>query len=225
MRRGSALVAFALAVFVTACGAIHPPAEPPPPAAPAWPGRLACLQHPLIRAWERRLRTHPELQETRQGLARAARYLPGFRQILADRGVPPTFALLPLLESSFREDARGQLDELGLWQLRTDTARRFGLTVNAGRDERLHPARATGAAARYLHYLHARYRDWPLALAAYNAGEHRVDRALAPRPGASFWELADGRHLPHTSRNYVPRFIAVVRIIEGVRDCHRPPEV
>ena len=197
--------------------------EPPRSVAPP---RLGCLEHPLIAAWERRLRAHTELwTETRQGIARAAPYLPRLRQILAEAGLPTSLALLPLVESSFRVDARGHLDELGLWQLRTDTARRFGLVVVAGRDERLLPGRATSAAARYLRFLHARYRDWPLALAAYNAGERRVDRALADRPHATFWQLADTRRLPASSRTYVSRFIAVVHLVEGAGDCHRPPSV
>jgi len=191
------------------------------PAAPVVaPLPLACLEHPRITAWERRLRSHPDLQtETREGLARGARYLPRLRQVLADAGLPPSLALLPLVESSFQAEARGHLDEIGLWQLRADTARRFGLVVVQGRDERLQPVQSTGAAARYLRFLHARYGDWPLALAAYNAGERRVDRALAARPNASFWQLADGRHLPRTSRDYVPRVLAVIRVIDGVRAC------
>src|SRR5437016_1956453 len=83
---------------------------------------------------------------------------------------------------------------LGLWQLRPATARRFGLVVDAERDDRADPAQATRAAARYLGYLHRRYRDWPLALAAYNAGEGRIDRALARQPHATFWELSASGH-------------------------------
>src|SRR5207247_1780227 len=102
--------------------------------------------------------------------------------------------------------------ERGLWRLRRATARRFGLVVNAHRDDRVHPERATRAAAHYLRLLHDRYGDWALALAAYNAGERRVDRALARDPEASFWRLAERGYLPHTSREYVPRFYALLRM-------------
>ncbi len=214
-----------LALLVEGCSLLRGPTEPPPVVAVpvAGPPRLACLDHPLIVAWERRLHSHDQLQaDTREAVARGGQYLPRLRQILADTGVPTSLALLPVVESSFQVDARGHLDELGLWQLRIDTARRFGLLVDPGHDERLHPARSTLAAARYLRFLHARYSDWPLALAAYNAGERRVDRALAACPHATFWQLADGHRLPRTSRDYVPRFLAVVRMIEGVQSCQRP---
>jgi len=169
-----------------------------PSVPPAPPGELGTLDDAPIDAWEQRLRMHPGLrQETADSLARGARYLPGLRRILAAHGVPTSFALLPVIESNFYPMARG---------------RRFGLVVNAHRDDRVQPERATRAAAQYLRLLHDRYGDWPLALAAYNAGERRVDRALARDPEASFWRLAERGYLPRSSRDYVPRFFAVVRV-------------
>src|SRR5205823_3533825 len=83
-----------------------------------------------------------------ESLARGSRYLPGLRRILEANGVPPSLALLPVIESGFYPTARGRRGERGLWQLRRATARRFGLVVNAHRDDRLAPERATRAAAR-----------------------------------------------------------------------------
>ena len=184
---------------------------PIPPAAA--PPELHTITNPRIDVWERRLRTQPTLREaTEDSLGRGATYLPRLCAILGEHGLPPDLALLPVVESGFWPTARGRAGERGLWQLRRDTARRFGLVVNARRDDRLHPERATRAAARYLVFLHARYGDWPLALAAYNAGERRVDRALRRGRRAGFWQLADRRLLPRTSCNYVPHFLAVVRV-------------
>jgi Transglycosylase SLT domain len=209
-----------LLALLAACAPLRratPPAAPsiallpPPPPAPRYD--LGALDHPRIDAWEQRLREHPGLRQvTADSLARGSRYLPGLRRILAENGVPASLALLPVIESGFYPTARGRLDERGLWQLRRSTARRFGLVVNRHRDDRLQPELATRAAAQYLRLLRDRYGDWALALAAYNAGERRVDRALARDPEASFWRLAEYGYLPRISREYVPRFFAVVRL-------------
>jgi soluble lytic murein transglycosylase-like protein len=196
--------------------------EPSPvPPAPARAPHLGCLQHPRIDVWEHRLRSQPRHRvATERSLERGASYLPLLREIMSETGLPPSLALLPAVESSFRPRARGRFGDLGLWQLRPATARRFGLVVNKGRDDRLNPERSTRAAARYLKILHRRYRgDWPLVLAAYNAGEARVDRALARRPDADFWELAEAGQLPRTSRDFVPRFLALVRVSEDAAAC------
>lgn len=196
------------------------PAAAPAPAARNAESDLACLARPEIDAWERRLRFEQAFQTSvTDSVARSAPYLDRVKQILKESGLPPTLAFLPVVESGFRPSARGGLGCRGLWQLRAGTARKFGLVVNAHRDDRLDPELATRAAARYLRMLHARYGDWPLTLAAYNAGEGRVDRALASRPGATFWDLAEDRQLPHTSLDYVSHFLAVVRIVEPPHTC------
>ena len=206
----------AVAAIVAGCGTFRAPAPPPPPPAPTaavtdTPEHLPCPRDERIEDWARRLRRDPWLQDS---LARGEQYLPRLRAIMARHGLPPSLALLPAVESGFDPRARGRYGELGLWQLRRPTARRFGLVVSARRDDRLEPERATEAAARYLAALHERYGEWPLALAAYNAGERRIDRALAREPNATFWQLADHGHLPRTSRNFVGRFMALVRLAE-----------
>ena len=206
----------ALATIVAGCGGFRAPAPPPPLPAPTAavadaPARLPCPRDERIEDWARRLRQDPWLRES---LARGEQYLPRLRAIMARHGLPPSLALLPAVESGFDPRARGRYGELGLWQLRRQTARRFGLVVTVHRDDRLEPERATEAAARYRAALHERYGEWPLALAAYNAGERRVDRALAREPNATFSELADHGRLPLTSRNFVHRFMALVRLAD-----------
>ena len=209
-----------LLAVLAACAPLRRAPSPVAPSAPLLPSApsaplssLGTPDHVRIDAWENRLRTHPRFRrETADSLARGSRYLPRLRRILEENGLPPSLALLPVIESGFYPTARGRKGERGLWQLRRATARRFGLVVNAHRDDRVEPERATRAAARYLRLLHDRYGDWALALAAYNAGEHRVDRALERDPDASFWRLAENGYLPRISREYVPRFFAVVRM-------------
>jgi hypothetical protein len=235
MRWSSGLLALA---FFAGCAPVRGPAPlaptPTPPgvadALPSAPRTLDCVPHPRVEQWEQRLRSQRALRDaTEESLARGEPYLPRLRAIMARHGVPESLALLPALESGFYPNARGRYGELGLWQLRRPTARRFGLVVSKTRDERLSPERSTEAAALYLRHLRARYGDWPLALAAYNAGERRVDRALARHPDATFWQLADEDSLPRTSQDFVARFLAMVRpemrpetlsrVGDGAREC------
>lgn len=181
---------------------------------------FACVDHPLIDAWEDRLRSERAFRVTTiDSLVRGNQYLGRFREILREAGLPTGLALLPVVESSFRVKARGPRGSVGLWQLQAPTARRFGLIVNRRRDERLDPERATRAAVAYLAMLHDRYEDWPLALAAYNAGEGRVDRALKRLPDADYWDLIAAHRLSAITRDYVPRFFATVRMAESSPAC------
>jgi hypothetical protein len=181
---------------------------------------FACVDHPLIDAWEDRLRTQRAFRVTTiDSLVRGNQYLSRFREILREAGLPPALALLPVVESSFRVNARGPGGSVGLWQLQAPTARRFGLVVSKRHDERLDPERATQAAVAYLAMLHDRYEDWPLALAAYNAGEGRVDRALKKLPDADYWALIAAHRLSPITRDYVPRFFATVRMVESSPAC------
>ena len=226
---------FLLAIGLAACGPVQhsvpnptatAPGEAPAKAvpAPAAPKRLACLDHPAIDEWEERLRAERRWHVTTvHGVARGEPYIERVQAILAEHGLPEMLAFLPVVESGFRKNARGPGGSVGLWQFQVPTARRFGLVVSRRRDDRLDPVRSTRAAAAYLRLLYDRYEDWPLALAAYNAGEGRVDRALASQPGATtVWELVERRALPEASHRYVSHFLAVVRVVDE-RPCE--PEV
>jgi len=181
---------------------------------------LACFAHPEIDVWERRLRfERPLWTDTQQVLSRGAMYLPHLRDVFSEDGLPSSLALLPAIESGFGTHAQSASGSRGLWQLKPATARRFGLVVSRRRDDRLEPDLATRAAARYLAVLHAHFGDWPLALAAYNVGEGRVDRARRRDPGASFWQLTEDRRLSRASLDYVARFLALVRVVDGAEDC------
>ena len=180
----------------------------------------SALSHPRTMAYARRLCAKMASRTaTALGIVPSRPILPRLEAILVEHGLPRELVAVPAIESKYQAYARGDHGELGLWQLRPATARRFGLEVNARHDERVHLDGSTRAAARYLAFLYARYGDWPLALAAYNAGEGRIDRALAGRPGATFWELADCGALPAISREYVPRIMAVVRVTSSPTSC------
>jgi membrane-bound lytic murein transglycosylase D len=151
-----------------------------------------------------------------RGWRRSGRYLPMIRRVLREEGVPEALAYLAAVESNFNPLARSPARAVGLWQFTAPTARAFGLRIHRPwYDERLDPEAATHAAARLLAYLYDRYGNWELALAAYNAGEARVNAAIARarragRP-ADYWNL----RLPRQTRGFVPAFLAIAAIMEA----------
>jgi membrane-bound lytic murein transglycosylase D len=219
----------ALLAALSGCGTMRSVPAPAPAPAPADAPRAAAPDlsdpertHRRTIAWMRRL--CDEDARTSCGALRAlrtARGVPQLKAILAEEGLPPEMIAVPAVESGLCPDARGHHGERGIWQIRPATARRIGLRVSATRDDRLDLERSTRAAARYLAGLHARYGTWPLALAAYNAGEGRVDRALARHPQAAFWELAEQRALPARSRTYVPQVLAKIELVATPDACQR----
>ncbi len=133
--------------------------------------------------------------------------------IFEQHSVPQEFLLVAMIESGFRTEAVSAANAIGMWQFIESTARRFGLIDSAG-DHRTDLVRSTHAAAQYLDFLLSRYKDWPLVLAAYNAGEERVDRAIAEAESRDFAELARRRLLPDETLKYVP---AVLRSMARAR--------
>jgi membrane-bound lytic murein transglycosylase D len=102
-----------------------------------------------------------------------------------------------------------------MWQLMPATARRYGLRVDGERDERADVDKSTRAAALYLRDLHLQFQDWLLALAAYNAGEARVQKAVTRAGTADFWSLSNRGHLPEETRKYVPAVLAAMDLGGG----------
>jgi hypothetical protein len=133
------------------------------------------------------------------------------RYILAElqaRQLPASLALLPMLESSLQPDAVSPASAAGLWQLMPATARRYGLTVDQHNDERFNLHRSTYAAIRYLAFLYQKFdRNLTLTLAAYNAGEGRVQNSL--KEDKYITELS----LPEETVRYVQRFHALAELV------------
>jgi membrane-bound lytic murein transglycosylase D len=145
-------------------------------------------------------------------LSRGARYMPAIREAFVAEGLPPELAYVALVESEFRAEAVSGAKAKGFWQFMPATGRRFGLAQDSWVDERSDTDKATRAAAQYLRHLHDVFEDWNLALAAYNAGEGTVRRAIRRHGTSDFWELARARALPRETRDYVPRIQAAILV-------------
>ena len=130
------------------------------------------------------------------------------------RGLPMELALLPAVESAFDPFARSPRGAAGLWQFMPRTASQFGLKQDAWYDGRRDVIAATAAALDYLTQLQQRFDgDWLLALAAYNAGPTRVQRAIRHNRNngkpVDFWHL----QLPKETRDYVPKLLALRALV------------
>ncbi len=149
----------------------------------------------------------------RRGVERVQALRPMFEPILRDEGIPQQLAAIVLVESGGDVDALSPKGARGLWQLMPGTARRYGLAVTPTTDERLDPSKSTRAAARYLRDLYTQFGDWSLALAAYNAGEDAVERAIERSNTREFRSVAQPGLLPLETRNYVPAVLNAMGIL------------
>lgn len=178
----------------------RPKPAPPPPAVETRRRESAASQA----KWEQKLAGRP-------APARAAALAPRLKEIFRAEGMPPELIWLAEVESSFNPEARSPVGAAGLFQFMPATAQRFGLSLKP-KDERLVPEKSARAAAQYLRYLHGLFHSWPLALAAYNAGEGRVGKLLKTAPARTFEAIQD--RLPTETQMYVPKIQATIKLRE-----------
>jgi membrane-bound lytic murein transglycosylase D len=141
--------------------------------------------------------------------ARGGRYAPMLGNMLEDNGLPRDLIYLAMAESGFQAKAKSYAKAVGLWQFIPSTGRHYGLKIDWYIDERRDPIKSTIAASKYLKKLYEDYGDWEIAASAYNAGEGKVNRAIARYKTDNFWDLRKGRYLKSETKNYVPKIMAL----------------
>jgi membrane-bound lytic murein transglycosylase D len=139
---------------------------------------------------------------------RASRYLPMMREVFREKGLPEDLLNLAFIESAVNPRATSRMNAAGIWQFIPSTGRLYGMQTSLWVDERRDPEKSTRAAAEYLKHLYDLFEDWPLAIAAYNAGEGKVQAAMRRQRTQDFWKL----RLPRETRAYVPAFMAMTII-------------
>lgn len=155
---------------------------------------------------------------------RSEAYLPYVRSIFLEKGVPEEIAYLAIVESGFNSKAVSRAGATGMWQFMRFTGQTYGLSQNAWIDERRDPYKATVAAADYLLKLYDQFGDWHLAIAAYNAGEGKISRAIGHTGASSFFDLCKlNNNIPQRkarlrleTQQYVPRLLAVTKIMRNL---------
>jgi membrane-bound lytic murein transglycosylase D len=156
-------------------------------------------------------RLHDFLEE---GMRRGSQYLPMVQSVFRAEGLPLDLAYVPLVESAFKPNALSRAKAKGVWQFMSGTGLENGLRQDWYIDERSDPEKATIAAAKYLSTLAKLFDgDWHLALASYNGGPGRLQRAMKAGNQDDFWKLAEkSRLLPRETRDYVPMILAAIVI-------------
>jgi membrane-bound lytic murein transglycosylase D len=151
-----------------------------------------------------------------EGLARGAQYMPMIQSVFRAEGLPLDLAYVPLIESAFKPTALSRAKARGVWQFMRATGIENGLAADWYIDERADPQKATVAAAKYLKTLHNMFGDWHLAMASYNGGPGRVQRAMKRSRIDDFWKLTSStRFLPRETRDYVPMILAAIIIAKN----------
>lgn len=138
-------------------------------------------------------------------IKRANRYFPIVEPILKRNGIPEDFKYLALIESNFNLRAVSPVKAAGFWQLMPETAKEYGLEVSDEVDERYHIEKSTEAACAYLKKAYAKFGDWIVVAASYNAGMGRLSEELSKQKVSEFYDL----WLNEETSRYVFRLIAM----------------
>ena len=156
-------------------------------------------------------------------LLRSRPYLAYARKVFREKGMPEELACLAYVESGYNPVAVSRSKAMGMWQFMSATGRQYDLTQDWWMDERLDPYKATRAAAEYLAELYDMFHDWHLAIASYNAGPGKISRALEGTGESEFFELCrsndmldEKRQLKPETMQYVPRFLAMCKIMRNI---------
>jgi membrane-bound lytic murein transglycosylase D len=173
-------------------------------------GLFAGITSPIekfIRYFQTRGRDRFELY-----LSRSGKYVGMMQEILVRYGLPEDLVYLALIESGFSPKAYSVAKAAGPWQFIAGTGRRYGLRIDWWADERRDAEKSTHAAASYLRDLYGMFDSWPLAAAAYNAGEGKIQRAVARYKSDDISELIRHRYLKQETKDYVPKMLAALTI-------------
>ncbi len=148
-------------------------------------------------------------------IGRSATYFPIFNRYLEELDLPSDLKYLAVVESKLKVEANSPVGAKGLWQFMPTTASIYGLEINDDVDQRLDPFLSTEAALTYLKELHGRFDDWGLAIAAYNCGPGRLNKAIRSSGidvKVDFWDIK--QYLPKETQAYVQTFIGLQYVME-----------
>lgn len=132
---------------------------------------------------------------------------------LRRNGLPAALKNLVIVESYLEHKSVSGAGAAGPWQLMPGTARSSGLVVNDVLDERFDLIKSTAVAMKLIKFLHKRYGDWQLTVAAYNCGSGRLDNAIQQANSKMYWDVE--QFLPNETRDHVKKFMASSLVTSG----------
>ena len=165
----------------------------------------------LVERHENWYSTRPDY--VKRMVERSQRYLFHIVEEVEKRGMPTEIALLPMIESAYNPQAYSSGRASGIWQFIPSTGKHFGLRQDWWVDNRRNITFATDAALTYLQKLHTMFGAWDLALAAYNAGEGTVGRAIEKNRKLGLPTDYESLNLPPETKNYVPKLQAIKNLM------------
>ena len=124
-------------------------------------------------------------------LGRSSMYFPVIENILREKNLPEDLKYIAVIESALLPRAKSRQGASGMWQFMEGTAEMYGLNITRHIDERRDIIKSTEKATDYLQLLYETYGSWTLALAAYNCGTGRVNKAIKKTGGSkNYWTVA-----------------------------------
>lgn len=180
---------------------------------PSIPG----LERELTQRYIRQYTSPGGLEWLKAAMTRGGPYLAFIRGEIARRGLPPELLYLPVIESAYLASARSRAGAAGLWQFMQNSMAPFDMRITDLLDERMDFWKSTVGALRKLEENYGYFKDWALALAAYNAGSGAIRRILTQTGITDYWILAERKQLKSETIQYVPKLLAVSYILSNPR--------
>ena len=169
----------------------------------------------ILNNWIQKYSTGKAAQGIRLALERSGKYKDMIVSVLKEYNLPEDLQYLPIIESLFNNNVVSKAKAVGMWQIMAHRGKALGLQINYWVDERRDPVKSTRAAAKYLRELFVLLNDWHLALSAYNRGEYGLIRDMKFSNSSSVMEMKERHAIPKETQNYVPQFIASVKIAKN----------
>ncbi len=148
-------------------------------------------------------------------LDRSVRFIPVMKEIFKEKNLPEDLVYVAMIESGFNPYAVSWARAVGPWQFMASTGKLYGLKINWWIDERKDPIKSTYAAAEHFKDLHNLFGSWSLALASYNAGAAKVQRAVLRTRSEDFWDLKASHYIRKETKNYIPKYMAATIIAKN----------